>query len=252
MPLLRSVKTLPGAAKRVSSIDGGISRHPLTIAAVSFVLTGVIGSLIATYIAEITKSAEVERQRIANEAQAERQHTADRKVAVQNFSREIYARRTRLELLASAIRRNSATEIRERKIAYDEAYVKWNTNAQTNLFIVRETIEEQEYSIIESAVEFLLVGNFFGPLDACLTSAYDAFVGNGGNPPDQPRAVLILDKCDSRSKLIGALDCGYSITNGLYRLVSSIADKSQVAAEMESRCQLRESGVKKTFSRASR
>lgn len=224
--MLRSVKT---RTKQTEAPLYLFLRHPLTIAAFGFVLTGVVGTFIAAYSAAITKDVEIARQR-----------TLERKLAIQGFSREIYERRTRSEMLASAIRRRSADELKERKRLYDETYVKWNSNSQTNLFIVRDTTNDSGYSFIESAVEFGLIRNFLGPLDYCLTSSYDAFVGGDAKPSDQDKAILILDQCASREKLVGALNCGYAITDGLYQLVSSsVANRSQIETEVALKCRLR-------------
>jgi hypothetical protein len=130
-----------------------LTRHPLTVVLVAFVLSGVLGTLFSNWISG--RQSEIEQLRLAAES---------RKAAVQNLSRYVYERRARAEMLASSFRRGaSKDEIRERKKSYDETYVKWNSNHQANLFLVRDVLQEDQYSYFEQVVEFLLVGQIFAP-----------------------------------------------------------------------------------------
>ena len=150
-------------------------RHPLVIVVVSFALSGLLGTAFSQWL---SKQAE-ETARIRTEADA-------RKVAVQNFSRYVYERRARAEMLASSFRRKAPIdEVKERKRLYDDVYVRWNSNHQANLFLIRDVLRSEQYSLLESAVEFTLVGKIFGPLDACLTRAYDSRMSGG-----DPEAIL--------------------------------------------------------------
>src|ERR1051325_6027027 len=91
--------------------------HPLTLTFIGFLLTGVLGTLLVKFFDNLSKEREIEQTR----------HT--RAVdAVIELSTLINDRRTRAVLVASAIvRRASSKEIEARKLAYDEAYVRWNS-----------------------------------------------------------------------------------------------------------------------------
>ena len=196
-----------------------LSRHPLTVVIVAFVLSGLLGTLFSAWLSN--RQAETERLRLEAEA---------RKAAVQAFSRHVYERRARAEMLASSFRRGAPIEeVRERKQLYDEAYVQWNANHQANLFLVREVLQEEQYSFFESSVEFVLVGKIFAPLDGCLTRAYDARLNQ-----EDPNAIL--DQCEGRRLLQEALDCGYAITDELYRLSGGATTRADAADEIAARC----------------
>jgi hypothetical protein len=153
-----------------------------------------------------------------------------RKAAVQNLSRSIYERRARADMLASSLFRGAQLdEIKERKKLYDEALVRWNTNNQTNLFLVREVLRIDAYSFIESSVEFTLIDKIFRPLDVCLTQAYDA--ATSGNS-----AMSIVQECQVRKLLQDALDCGYAIADELYQLSSNATIPYRAASEIAARC----------------
>ena len=148
------------------------------------------------------------RDDVLKQAETNRLRSEQRQTAVQNLSRFIYERRARAEMLASALRRNvSLEEIIERKKLYDDVYVRWNANHQANLLLVRQLLEEKQYSEFEALLEFHLVRNIFAPLDQCLTSAYDRRLGGalGG---------ATLEQCSARELIQRALDCGYArLTN---------------------------------------
>ena len=63
----------------------------------------------------------------------------------------------------------------------------------------------------EGMVEFRLVKNTFTPIDNCLTKAYDASIrGQDARP--------ILKECKSGELIQRSLDCGYAITDELFKL----------------------------------
>lgn len=158
------------------------------------------------------------------QAETNRIRAEQRQNAVQSLSRFIYERRARSEMLASALRRNvSLDEIVERKKLYDDAYVRWNTNHQANLLLVRQLLGEKQYSDFEALLEFQLVGNIFAPLDQCLTAAYDRRLGGvpGG---------ALLEQCSARQLIQRALDCGYALTDELFKLSDTDTETSRVVA----------------------
>jgi hypothetical protein len=194
-------------------------RHPLTIVLISFVLTSVLGVAFSQWIAN--------RAREADQARLEAE---SRKVAVQSLSRSIYERRARAAMLASSFLRNAQLdEVKERKKLYDESLVRWNSNTQTNLFLVREVLRIDEYSIIEASLEITLIDRIFKPLDVCLTQAYDAVIA--GNP-----ATHIMQECQASKLLQEALDCGYVIADELYKLSSSATTTDRASAAIVDAC----------------
>ncbi len=162
--------------------------------------------------------------------------TEVRKSSAQEFSRFIYERRVRAELLASALRRHSTDpneisfkEVHTRKRDYDQAYASWNKNNLANLLAVRTILEIDEYSRLENLIEFRLVGGAFRPLDHCLTAAYDAAIRENN-------ARKILEDCDVSGLLQVALDCGYAISDELYRLSEPKKDTLLAESIIEQRC----------------
>ena len=152
------------------------------------------------------------------EAERERIRSENQQAAVQEFSRFIYERRSRSALLLSALRRHarepvaeSLREIVERKRAYDDTYFDWNGHFQSNLLLVRQVIESSGHSRFEALVEDRLVKNIFTPIDRCLTDAYDLAI-RGRNPSS------LLIECGASELIQRALNCGYGITDELYRL----------------------------------
>jgi len=179
---------------------------------------------------------EVESDKISEQKRVE--NVRSRQQAVQSFSKYIYERRARAELLSSSLRRHAKSPLAEsynelilRKKLYDEAYYNWNANSQANLFLIRQILQDDRYTIIEDIVEKDLILNILRPLDACLTDAYDNAIRNGD-------PVVILDNCNSKVLLANALDCGYAITDELYKLTAedSVYDISNAKEIIERQC----------------
>lgn len=142
-------------------------------------------------------------------------------MAVQNLAKQIYERRSRAELLVSSIKRDvSLDEIIKRKSQYDEAYFQWNRDHQANLLLVRTVLGETQYSDFEAMIEFHLIGKIFKPLDACITKAYDYRIKNNKSGQE------ILNGCDASTLVQQALDCGYAMTDELFKLTER-GDKRQ-------------------------
>ena len=75
---------------------------------------------------------------------------------------------------------------------------------------MREVLVAQEYSYFEQQIEYRLV-KVLRQIDGCLTAAYDARIaGQDGK--------TILRNCQMTNKLQVALDCGYAITDELYKV----------------------------------
>lgn len=182
--------------------------------------------------------AEANRQAERSQKQLEdaRQLAQTRQAAVGNFSRFIYERRVRSELLHSALRRHgdsptedSKKEVIERKRLYDEAYVNWNANHQANLLLVRQVLGATSYSNFESMVEFRLVAKTFAPIDSCLTRGYDLAIR-----AKDPRSTLA--ECRSAELIQRALDCGYAITDELFKLSGPGGRAQEAQSIVDARC----------------
>lgn len=195
-------------------------------------VTPIAVVFIGYLISAATKEADNRHTQQIRESEAQRaQQLRDaeairgRRTAVVELSKFIYERRVRAELLSSAMRRNATNPVDEsrqeviaRKRDYDIAYANWNTNSQAILLRVRTILLSPTYSGSENVIETRLVGRFLAPLDRCLTEAFDVTIRNGDPRP-------ILQKCKSTTLVQNVLDCGYAITNELYRLSSELDPK---------------------------
>ena len=175
-------------------------------------------------------------ERVSKEIADARLLAQTRQTAVGNFSRFIYERRTRSELLLSALKRHaqaptedSKKEILDRKRLYDESYVNWNVNHQANLLLVRQILGASSYSNFEGMVEFRLVAKTFAPLDSCLTQAYDQAI-RGTDPSPS------LKECHAADLVQRALDCGYAITDELFKLSVPNSKAKEAESIVENRC----------------
>jgi hypothetical protein len=103
------------------------------------------------------------------------------------------------------------------------------SNHQANLFLVRDVLGESQYSYFENVIEFSLVSRIFLPLGTCLTSSYDAKM-HGED------AALAMSASKARNLIQQALDCGYAITDELYKISTGVTDQSRAANEISRRC----------------
>ncbi|MEM6680927.1 MAG: hypothetical protein AAF607_01680 [Pseudomonadota bacterium] len=166
----------------------------------------------------------------------ELQNLEARRLAIRELSESIYLRGVRSELLLSSLKRHwkspsevSLDEVVLRKQQYDQAYAEWGRKHQANLLSIRQILGTQEYSVFESVVEFRLVSQAFRPLDECLTTAYDMTI-RAQNPSD------ILTNCNANQLRRSVLDCGYAITDELFRLSANKDQFDQSASIVDQRC----------------
>ena len=206
-------------------------------------LTPVLVVLLGFQINSSFRTADAAREQAAQAAQraqkeleAGRLQSQARQDAVTNFSRFIYERRARSELLASALKRHaesptedSRKEVLDRKRLYDDAYFNWNASHQANLLLVRQVLGSDRYSAFEGMVESRLVGQTFSPIDGCLTRAYDASIRSKDPRP-------ILKECHASELIQRALDCGYAITDELFKLSSPSGRSQESLSIVDSRC----------------
>jgi len=180
---------------------------------ISKIIIAVLTPLLLFWLGYLVSDSTKQTERALKEIEQTKEEQRNNQLAVQNLAKRIYERRSRAELLASSLKRDvSEDEIIKRKSQYDEAYFKWNRDHQANLLLVRTVLGEKQYSDFEAMIEFHLVGKVFAPLDSCLTKAYDKRIKTGGG------AKEILSSCNSKTLLQQALDCGYALTDELFKL----------------------------------
>jgi hypothetical protein len=181
------------------------SRHPLTLTLVGFILTSIVGGALSQCY---------EKARLNTENQLQLQ--ADRKKALVSFTRLVYERRTRSAMLVSALRANRPfNEVADKKRLYDGTFVEWNTSLQANLWQIRDMVSAADYSVFENDVESLLVERLKA-VDICVSDAYDRYL-------QKHNVTASFIQCKMDALLQSTLDCGYAITNELYKLLAANA-----------------------------
>jgi hypothetical protein len=185
---------------------------------------------------ESRASALLQSQKVDKSIEDARQLAQTRQIAVANFSKFIYERRVRSELLLSSLKRHadgpnddSRKELIDRKRLYDESYVNWNANHQANLLLVRQVLGSTRYSSFEGLVESRLVSQTFSPIDGCLTQAYDLAIRNKDPRP-------LLRNCKATYLVQRALDCGYAITDELFKASAPDGRSAQAVSIVDMRC----------------
>lgn len=192
---------------------------------VTKLIVSVLTPLLLFWLGYLVSDATKQTDRTLKEIEQIREDQRNNQLAVQNLAKRIYERRSRAELLASSINRNvSLDEIIKRKSQYDEAYFQWNKDHQANLLLVRSVLGEKQYSDFESMIEFHLVGKIFAPLDGCLTRAYDHRLKNDSSGKE------ILSSCKVSMLLQQALDCGYALTDELFKLTEQSEERQRIRA----------------------
>jgi hypothetical protein len=95
--------------------------------------------------------------------------------------------------------------------------------------LVRQVLGATSYSNFESMVEVRLVGKTFAPIDSCLTQAYDLAIR-----AKDPRTTLA--ECRATELIQRALDCGYAITDELFKLSGPGGRPQEAESIVDSRC----------------
>lgn len=212
------------------------SKSPWNSLEIAKLAVGLLMPIVLALIGYLINNAFRSADSAQKELEELRQLYQTRQTAVGNFSRFIYERRVRSELLLSALRRHanaptdeSKKELIERKRLYDDAYVNWNTNHQANLLLVRQILGSTNYSSFEGMVEFRLVAKTFTPIDGCLTRAYDLAIRGKDSRPT-------LSECRATELIQRALDCGYAITDELFKLSGPSGKAQEAASIVDARC----------------
>lgn len=231
--------TPAGVAGRAPSVESRepawvrLLRHPLLHLVVGFLLTWLVGTVLTGY----WKDKQLRNDRALEN---DRLRAAANFQSIQQLSELMYERRTRAEMLASALRRNwPLEEVRTRKAAYDSAYVRWNRGIMQTYLTIRGIVDEKDYSSIEAHVQTGLVPHL-SRWDSALTAAYTVRLA-------RPLTAGDLDGTLVRTENQAVINCAYEITHALWVAVSSrgstdprwirIADSSRIT--LAERCPMR-------------
>ena len=200
---------------------------------ISKLVISVLTPLLLFWLGYLVSDSTKQTERALKEIEQTKESQRNNQLAIQSLAKRIYERRSRAELLASSLKRNvSLDEIQKRKEQYDEAYFSWNRDHQANLLLVRGVLGEKQYSDFEAMIEFHLVGKVFFPLDSCLTKAYDHRLVTKNS------AKEILSNCNASVLLQQALDCGYALTDELYKLTEQMGrqQRDRASSIVSQRC----------------
>lgn len=215
------------------SVWNSLEVTKLTVSLLTLAVSALTPLLIFMLSVQVSRM-DAERRNTAAQTEAERQRVDARQQGIQGLSRLIAERRARAELLISAmIHRAPIEDILERKRAYDNAYISWNTNHQSNLFLVRHALRQTNYSRFEGLLEELLIKNIFTPLDKCVTDAYYARLRNAD-------PVSVLTACNAVGLHRRALSCGSGFADEIFKLTLAPEEQGRAEAarlEIQRRCQ---------------
>jgi hypothetical protein len=218
-------------------------RHPLLLTIVGFLLTGIIGAGFTWWLNSLSSARDTERlrrERVATSEEATREHAVE---AVREITDLINERRTRAMLVASAIYRQAEkSEVEQRKMAYDEVYVRWNTKAQSVALRIREIFKQAapEYeSYFDALTHNTLLGSRSEPLkssdekeglltiiDQCITGAFDAYRLDTFS--DASSAKAILERCPPKHQLsvdelnFQLINCSNVLGDSLFFVVNTL------------------------------
>jgi hypothetical protein len=197
-----------------------------------FIFTGVLGAYLTYRFNDQTQQHEIERS-TRNNALA----------AVSDLSDLVNERRERAILVVSSIRRGAPeVEINARKLAYDEAYIRWNAKVPGDLLRIRAglcLLYRSSYErYIDGMTNFnimlkgtdpltLLHGQQISPnpgllsiMDACLTQAFDAYRLNSFKISAD--VSKIISDCKLSKVYSQSISCFSAIAESLYSAVNSV------------------------------
>jgi hypothetical protein len=159
--------------------------HPIMIALVTFLLSGIVATGFTKWLDHLSQAREL--------STTLRTHATD---SIKDITDIFYERMTRGALLASAIRRKvSEQDFTERERAYDRIYVKYDSMLQSQILIFNEFLNSQHtfLDINNDEISLNLPTRLFTLIDQCLTRAVDIYLSNSQDRRDQ--APDILSKC---------------------------------------------------------
>jgi hypothetical protein len=225
-------------------------RHPLTIAIVGFLLTGILGALFTQWLDSRAKRLEAEHVRQSRQLELEAAAHARAVEAVIELANLINERRTRAVLVGSAIYRHSTSkEIEARKWAYDDIYVRWNTKLDGLLLSIRDQIFRQvgnrDYeTYIQALTHQMNLGKadnkwnapwqvgYLTLMDDCVTDAFDAFE-HQSNVNYESEAIAALDRCHFNEMNLKLLRCSGTMLESLYAVVN-LGGKDAITKKIDS------------------
>ena len=136
-------------------------RHPLVSMVLGFILTGVLGTAITQHFLD-----QREQERLSAQV------ALDSKQAIQQFSKLNEERKVRAEMLLKALRSDSNDdEVKTASQEYEKSYVIWSVERPSTLLLFRDLLSSENYQLIKTRFMEGLVGNIFGPIRLCLTTA---------------------------------------------------------------------------------
>jgi hypothetical protein len=200
------------------------AQSPAGVAIVTFLLTGLAATFVSKWLDDMSKARELDLA--AHERAVE---------SVREITNLLYERRTRANMLSSAILRGAnLDEIKDRKKSYDDVFVRYNATLQSNMFRIREIFHTSDYTIFESILEGPVRKDFVMD-DNCLTGSYDAALSS--DTATRGSAALLLSKCPVDGGVsmpisqvhATILDCEYAFTDALYRIVQNSQKGDQLA-----------------------
>lgn len=213
----------------------------MVVTVVGFILTGILGAVFTWKLNSI--ATEHEDARAEQTKQAELlAATHDRAVeAVRQIIDLINERRTRAVLVAYSIRREaSQKEVEDRKKAYDEIYVRWNTKSQSIDLQIRELFKQIAPSDYERYVDSLTFrvspvanGNemnykpgLLSILDKCVTDAFDAY--RKENFQQNKMAMEIIYTCNIDEIDSSIMACSQTMGESLFAIVSGQLKREEI------------------------
>ncbi|MCW2248277.1 hypothetical protein M2352_003911 [Azospirillum fermentarium] len=206
-----------------------ISRHPIVVAFFGFLCTGILGALLTWWL---NASNHIEDIAISTRNNAIS--------SASNLSELFNERRARGTLVISSIMRAAPeSEVVARKIAYDEAYIRWNTKIPSDILRIRAGLRWSR-SYYAKYIDGLTNANilFYGSeartllnaqkipikpgilsiMDACITQAFDDY--RGKSFIDNTHAKEIISSCRFSEINRQSIHCFSLISESLYIAVS--------------------------------
>jgi hypothetical protein len=197
---------------------------------VGFLLTGILGGLLTYYLNDKTQKQEIENS-TRNNALA----------AVSNLSEVVNERRERAELVISSIQRGAPeAEVDARKLAYDEAYIRWNAKVLGDLLRIRAGLGQSYKSSYETYIDGLTnfnmllsatdlnklrpehqIPGLLSVMDTCLTNAFDKYRLNSFKTSQE--VTNIISDCKFRDVYLKLIGCFSTIVESLYGAVDRLA-----------------------------
>jgi hypothetical protein len=222
-----------------------LSRHPLVITIVGFMLTGVVGAGFTWWLNSLSATREAEHAERARRGELEAAERARAVEAVREVTDLINERRTRAVLVAYAIHRHSPeAEVEARKSAYDDVYVRWNTKSQSISLRIREIFKQLAPSGYEGYISALThevaLGHQTGvnlsskptrqglltQMDTCVTGAFDAY--RLDKFENTTTAEQILTDCDFDGIDLQLIECSTILADSLYVIVNTMDNPKYV------------------------